>query len=83
MIKKLIAASVFAIALSGCTDAEGARKALDGAGYTDIQIKGYSMFSCGKDDTYATEFSAKGPTGKPVEGVVCKGMFKGSTIRTD
>lgn len=72
-----------ALMLAGCTDADGARKALNGAGYTDIQVGGYDVFACGQDDQYSTEFKAKGPTGKPVQGVVCSGVFKGSTIRTN
>lgn len=82
MFKKIIAFACFA-ALAGCTDADGARKALEGAGYSDVQTQGYSFFGCSQDDTFHTKFVAKGPSGKPVEGVVCKAMFKGSTIRTD
>lgn len=81
-MKKLIAV-VFAVALSACTDVDGAKKALEGAGYTDIHTTGYEAFSCGENDIYNTGFKAKGPTGKTVEGVVCRGAFKGSTIRTN
>lgn len=82
MVKKIIAIACFAT-LAGCTDADGARKALEGAGYTEISIGGYSAFGCGQDDMYHTEFKAKGATGKPVEGVVCSAPFKGKTIRID
>ncbi len=78
----IIFAAVFALA--GCTSRTDAQRALEGAGYTDIQIGGYAWFLCdGKSDTFATEFTAKGPTGKAVTGAVCSGIFKGSTIRTD
>lgn len=70
-------------ALTACSDNDGARKALEGAGYSDIKIDGYSFTGCGQNDWTSTEFHAKGPTGKPVEGVVCGGWPKGSTIRTN
>ena len=71
------------ISLTACSDDQGAHKALKGAGYTDIMTDGYSFFGCGKDDMYHTKFTAKGPSGVQVSGVVCGGVFKGSTIRTD
>jgi hypothetical protein len=76
---------IFALlALAGCSNPEGATKALRGAGYTDIKLTGYRWIGCSKDDHYADGFEAKGPTGVPVTGVVCSGlMFKGSTIRLD
>ncbi len=65
-----------------CTDEEGAYKALHSAGYTDIQLTGYTM-SCGRDDYTCTGFIAKGPTGVLTEGAVgCGAFFKGCTIRT-
>jgi len=69
--------------LCACTAPDTATSALDGAGYTDIQITGWRAFSCSKDDTFSTGFRAKGPTGKSVTGVVCSGLLKGATIRTD
>ena len=71
------------ISLTACSDDRGAQKALAGAGYTDIKTDGYTFWGCGKDDTYHTKFTAKGPTGVTVTGTVCGGVFKGSTIRTD
>lgn len=71
------------VALAGCSDSDGARKALEGAGYSDIQIGGYQFTGCGESDWTSTGFTAKGPTGKPVDGVVCGGWPKGSTIRTN
>lgn len=79
---KYIFVILFAVAVAGCTDVDAAKKALDGAGYTDVQTTGYQVFACSEDDTFHTGFKAKGPTGKPVEGVVCSGWMKGSTIRT-
>jgi hypothetical protein len=79
---KYIFIALLAVLVTGCTDAEVAKKALDGAGYTDVQMTGYEVFACSKDDTFHTGFKAKGPTGKPVEGVVCSAWLKGATIRT-
>lgn len=75
---------IVAALLGGCTQPEHATRVLQSAGYSDIQTHGYDFFACGQDDTYADKFTAKGPTGKPVSGVVCAGLFfKGATIRLD
>lgn len=81
-MKKFIVLALAVLLISGCTRPEQATKALEGAGYTDIKLNGYSL-SCGQDDPFADEFTAKGPTGKTVNGVVCSGFLKGSTIRID
>jgi len=83
MKKQTLVLILLAAALSGCSSATDATKALQGAGYTDIKTDGYSVFGCGQDDSFKTKFTAKGPTGVQVSGVVCSGWFKGSTIRTD
>ena len=78
-----IAALTAALFTAACTDRDGATRTLETAGYTNIRITGYSWFSCGEDDTYATGFTAIGVNGRPVQGVVCSGfLFKGNTIRT-
>lgn len=75
----ILAASLM---LMGCTDADNAERILKQNGYSDVHITGYSFFSCSKDDSQATGFIAKGPTGQRVEGAVCSGIFiKNSTIR--
>ncbi len=81
MNKILIA--LLAVTLAGCSSSKDANKALNAAGYKNIETHGYSVFGCSEDDTFKTKFTATGPTGVPVEGVVCSGWFKGSTIRTD
>lgn len=65
----------------GCTDDVNTRRTLNSAGYTDIQTRGYGWFSCGKGDDFATEFTAKNPQGRYVDGVVCCGFLKSCTIR--
>jgi hypothetical protein len=64
-------------------DPQGASQTLENAGYSNIKTEGYSWFGCGKGDLYHTEFKATSANGKEVSGVVCKGVFKGSTIRFD
>ena len=81
-MKRIILAA--AIALAGCTNADGTRRVLEAQGFTNIEVKGYSLFGCSKDDTYHTAFEATGPSGKRVSGVVCAGLFfKGATVRFD
>lgn len=80
---KLILIGLSVAILAGCTSSDGATRALDSAGYSQIQITGFRFFGCGEDDNFRTGFAAVGPTGKPVTGVVCGGFLKGSTIRLD
>lgn len=81
-MKKILLISLASV-LMGCTNGDGAVRALEGAGYTDIKITGYRVFGCHEDDTFRTGFKAMGQGGKPVTGVVCSGILKGSTIRLD
>ena len=79
MKKQLIL--IIALLSAGCTDQQKTYKTLSDNGYTDINVGGYSWFMCGNGDDYATEFTAKSPSGKFVSGAVCSGIFKGATIR--
>lgn len=69
--------------LAGCSDPQGAARALDNIGMTDIRTDGYALFACGEGDQFATKFTAKNPNGKTVSGAVCSGVFKGATVRFD
>lgn len=84
-MKQLITATIITILISffsACTAPNEARRILEQQGYTNIQIKGYSLLTCSEDDWFRTGFVATGPTGQRVEGVVCRGLlFKNSTIR--
>lgn len=71
------------LALSACSNSEQATRALQGAGYKDISITGYSLFGCGENEFSHTGFEATGPNGQRVDGVVCSSWFKGATIRTN
>ena len=52
-------------------------------GFTDIKPGGYTLFGCGEDDIFRTRFSARSQDGYIVKGQVCRGLFKGSTVRFD
>lgn len=69
--------------LSGCSSSNDAVKALNANGFTEIQTHGHAFFGCSDGDTFATKFTAKNQRGQKVNGVVCSGWLKGSTIRFD
>lgn len=84
MSKKIaITIALAASVLAGCTQPETAKRALEAQGFSDIQMKGYAFFGCGKDDLYSDKFTAKNAKGAPVSGVVCGGLLKGATVRFD
>lgn len=56
---------------------------LQASGYRDVHLTGYRMFSCSDDDFFRVGFTAVSPTGQPISGAVCRGVFKGHTIRLD
>lgn len=68
--------------LTGCTNESATVETLQKAGFRDIRTTGYAWLACGDDDTFATKFQARNPTGQLVNGVVCCGLIgKGCTIR--
>jgi hypothetical protein len=79
----LLATTLYVVMLTGCSDPDTAIRALSGAGYDNIAITGWRATGCSDSDDFATSFSATGPTGVRVTGVVCSGLLKGATIRTD
>lgn len=81
-MKKLISLMA-AVALCACTAPDRSTSALLAAGYTNIEMTGYSFFACSDDDTFSTGFKARGPSGVKVSGTVCSGILKGATIRLD
>lgn len=80
-MKKLAIAVVALGFLAACDDPNTAKRTLSQMGYTDIEITGYSLFGCGKDDDFHTGFAATSPNGLRVTGVVCSGWLKGATVR--
>lgn len=82
MKKSIFIAAIFIMSLCSCKDVEGeSRRVLKSAGYTNITLTGYDPFSCSDEDVFSTGFTATGPTGEHVKGVVCSGLMKGATIR--
>ncbi len=70
------------LAVIGCANEDASRAALRNHGFTEIEITGWSPFSCSRDDSWSTGFRAKNPVGKMVRGVVCCGLvFKSCTVR--
>ena len=74
-------AATGAMALSGCVDPDIAKETTAVSGFTVVQITGYEMWGCGKDDAFHTGFTARGVNGTCVHGVVCSNLFKGATLR--
>lgn len=71
----------FSVFLPACTAEDRSRRALEAQGFTQIDMTGYDMFSCGEDDTFSTGFIATNPNGNRVTGTVCCGWIKDCTIR--
>lgn len=82
-MKKLLLMIPALAALAACTAPDKATQVLEAQGFTEVRTTGYSPFACGKDDTFRTGFKAKSPSGREVEGTVCSGFLKGSTVRFD
>jgi hypothetical protein len=78
-IMVIAAASVLMMG-TGCRAKKSSVRALKSAGYTDIELHGYPWLCCG-GYWFGDTFTAKGPTGEPVSGCVCKGIVQGSTIK--
>lgn len=83
-MKRMITIAVITLLSAGCTQPDHAKQILESQGYTNVQMQGYDWLNCSKDDTYHDKFTAKGPTGKQISGVVCGGLlFRGATVRLD
>lgn len=80
-IASLALVAIAASALVACSDPDNARHALEGAGYSDIEMGGWEPLWCGQDDDFTTTFTAKAPNGAKVSGAVCSGLMNGATIR--
>lgn len=77
----LVLISAFSSAIE-IANLDASRYLLD-AGYSNVQILGAAVFGCSEDDLFRIRFSATGPTGRAVRGLVCSAPFKGATIRLD
>lgn len=81
IIGLVLIVTIVGVTIVGCTNKNTAYKALLDAGYSNIVLTGYDAWACGEDDDFADGFSATGPSGRQVRGVVCSGLTKGATIR--
>lgn len=79
----LMALGAMMVTIGACSDAPTAERVLRQNGYTEIKTTGHSWFGCSKDDSFATSFEAKGPTGVRATGAVCSGWLKGGSVRLD
>lgn len=80
-MKRILMATVLALTLAACTDADGALRTAENYGLTNVRVTGYSFWGCGRDDGWRTEITATNSQGRSVRGVVCSGIFKGNTLR--
>ena len=79
----LIAFMVFLAITVGCSDSDRTVEVLRDQGYTNIETHGRDWFGCSNSDSFCTQFTATGPTGRRVTGAVgCGfGCGKGCTVR--
>jgi hypothetical protein len=81
-MRNTILAVIVGILFAGCTNESDTIRTLQNAGFSNVNVTGYSWFECGQDDTFHTGFEATNPTGMRVSGTVCCGFLgKGCTIR--
>lgn len=80
-MKTILLVATIALSLSACTQETRSRQILESHGYTRVTMTGYKPFACSDDDVTHDGFTATSPADHVVSGVVCGGVFKGSTIR--
>ena len=80
LIKIIALIAAVLLSLSGCIDKDNSHRILTKEGYTNINFTGYGWFSCSRDDTFRTNFTAT-KDGKQYEGTVCNGLFSGAVVR--
>ncbi|MDK9726184.1 MAG: hypothetical protein OEL88_15040 [Sterolibacteriaceae bacterium MAG5] len=84
----IIAVTIFLIAVVLYSffgaDKDQMTTAAESMGYTNVSSTGHAWFACGKgNNLFSERFSAVSATGKSVNLVACKGVFKDTTIRID
>ena len=84
-MKNLMALFGVALLLAGVgcfTNETDTRRTLEAQGFIDIEITGWSPWSCSEDDYTETGFRAVNTKGLIVTGTVCCGLLtKGCTVR--
>lgn len=82
VIGLIVVGAIFFAMLPKWLKGEEASAVLEAAGYTNVQLDGFRFWECG-EDLFGMGFTAAGPSGKPAKGAVCKGIFKGATVRLE
>ena len=62
------------------TDPDGARAWLEGRGYTQVEITGFSFFACDETSIAHTGFHALDAAGKVTSGTVCRTPLWGNWL---
>lgn len=82
-LNKTLALVAAALLLSSCTvSKDQTTLALEGQGYSNIELGGPALWGCSEDDNFTRTWKATGSNGVRVKGVACSSLFKGVTIRT-
>lgn len=75
----LIVAAIFFAMLPKWLKGDEERAVLAAAGYSEVKLDGFRILDC--PDLFGMGFEAKGPSGTPAKGAVCRGIFSGASIR--
>jgi len=79
---KIYLIGILLMVLASCTmNQKDATKVLSGQGYKHMEYTGYQWFACSDKDYFNIGFVALGLNGSSVTGVVCRGIWKGKTVR--
>lgn len=79
VVGAVIVAAIFFAMLPRWLKGDEERAVLTAAGYTEVKLDGFRFLDC--PDLFGMEFEAKGPSGTPAKGAVCRGIFTGASIR--
>lgn len=79
IIVTVVVAIVFFAMLPKWMNGDEERSVLASAGYTQVKLDGFRFLDC--PDLFGMGFEAKGPTGQPAKGAVCRGIFAAASIR--
>lgn len=79
LVGGLIVVAIFVAMLPNWMKGDEERAVLASAGYTEVKLDGFRVLDC--PDLFGMGFEAKGPSGAPAKGAVCRGIFSGASIR--
>lgn len=70
-MKRLLIVLPIILAACGKVEPMQATRILSDTGHTDIQLGTEHVSGCNRDEESSLAFWAKGPTGRPVKGILC------------